>query len=52
MLPRLRGAFSIVLMTKDRVVAFRDPHGLRPLALGVLEPGDGRSERAGALLRA
>jgi amidophosphoribosyltransferase len=36
-LPRLRGAFSIVLMTKDRVVAFRDPHGLRPLALAVLE---------------
>jgi amidophosphoribosyltransferase len=29
-------------MTKDRVVAFRDPHGLRPLALGTLapEPGD------------
>jgi amidophosphoribosyltransferase len=38
-LPRLRGAFSIVAMTKDRVVAFRDPHGLRPLALGVLESG-------------
>jgi amidophosphoribosyltransferase len=38
-LPRLRGAFSIVAMTKDRVVAFRDPHGLRPLALGVLDPG-------------
>jgi amidophosphoribosyltransferase len=38
-LPRLQGAFSIVAMTKDRVVAFRDPHGLRPLALGVLEPG-------------
>src|SRR5271155_1438433 len=37
-LPRLRGAFSIVAMTKDRVVAFRDPHGLRPLVLGVLEP--------------
>jgi amidophosphoribosyltransferase len=35
-LPRLRGAFSIVAMTKDRVVAFRDPHGLRPLAIGVL----------------
>ena len=33
-LPRLNGAFSIVVMTKDRVVAFRDPHGLRPLALG------------------
>ncbi len=38
-LPRLRGAFSIVVMTKDRVLAFRDPAGLRPLALGVLEPG-------------
>jgi amidophosphoribosyltransferase len=37
-LPRLRGAFSIVAMTKDRVVAFRDPHGLRPLAVGMLEP--------------
>ena len=37
-LPRLRGAFSIVAMTKDRVLAFRDPHGLRPLSLGVLEP--------------
>jgi amidophosphoribosyltransferase len=39
-LPRLRGAFSIVVMTKDRVVAFRDPHGLRPLSLGVLEPSE------------
>jgi amidophosphoribosyltransferase len=38
-LPRLQGAFSIVVMTKDRVVAFRDPHGLRPLALGVLPAG-------------
>ena len=37
-LPRLKGAFSTVVMTKDRVVAFRDPHGLRPLSLGVLEP--------------
>jgi|NGEPerStandDraft_6_1074524.scaffolds.fasta_scaffold02280_10 amidophosphoribosyltransferase len=36
-LPRLRGAFSIVAMMKDRVVAFRDPHGLRPLAIGVLD---------------
>src|SRR5580692_10566994 len=45
-LPRLRGAFSIVLMTRDRVVAFRDPHGLRPLSLGVMEPrsGEGTGE--------
>jgi amidophosphoribosyltransferase len=32
--PRLEGAFSTVVMTKDRVVAFRDPAGLRPLVLG------------------
>jgi amidophosphoribosyltransferase len=37
-LPRLRGAFSIVAMTRDRVVAFRDPHGVRPLSIGVLAP--------------
>ncbi len=41
-LPRLRGAFSIVAMTKDRVVAFRDPHGLRPLSIGVLAQADGQ----------
>jgi amidophosphoribosyltransferase len=35
-MPRLRGAFSTVVMTKDRVIAFRDPHGLRPLSIGVL----------------
>jgi amidophosphoribosyltransferase len=43
-LPRLRGAFSIVAMTKDRVVAFRDPHGLRPLAIGVLPPAEDGDE--------
>jgi amidophosphoribosyltransferase len=43
-LPRLRGAFSTVVMTKDRVVAFRDPHGLRPLALGALEPQPGQDD--------
>jgi len=35
-LPRLEGAFSTVVMTRDGVVAFRDPHGIRPLALGQL----------------
>jgi amidophosphoribosyltransferase len=33
-MPRLEGAFSTVVMTKDAVVGFRDPAGLRPLALG------------------
>ena len=35
--PRLRGAFSTVLMTKDTVAAFRDPAGLRPLVLGRID---------------
>jgi amidophosphoribosyltransferase len=35
-MPRLEGAFSTVVMTKDSVVAFRDGAGLRPLALGQL----------------
>jgi amidophosphoribosyltransferase len=35
-MPRLKGAFSTVVMTSDSVVAFRDPAGLRPLALGRL----------------
>ncbi|HEY2437286.1 MAG TPA: amidophosphoribosyltransferase [Solirubrobacteraceae bacterium] len=42
-LPRLRGAFSTVVMTDEAVVAFRDPHGLRPLALGMIEQEDGGS---------
>ena len=33
-MPRLEGAFSTVVMTPDRIVAFRDGAGLRPLALG------------------
>ncbi len=33
-LPRLHGAFSTVVMTKDRVLAFRDPAGVRPMVLG------------------
>jgi amidophosphoribosyltransferase len=41
--PRLRGAFSTVVMTDEAVVAFRDPHGLRPLALGMIEREDGSS---------
>jgi amidophosphoribosyltransferase len=35
--PRLQGAFSTVVMTRDRVYAFRDPAGVRPLALGRLD---------------
>jgi amidophosphoribosyltransferase len=41
--PRLKGAFSTVVMTDEAVVAFRDPHGLRPLALGMIESEEGAS---------
>ncbi len=38
-LPRLEGAFSLVLMDGSRVIGVRDPNGLRPLCLGKLEGG-------------
>ena len=33
---QIRGAFSLALLTKDRLIAVRDPNGFRPLALGRL----------------
>jgi amidophosphoribosyltransferase len=33
---QVRGAFSFVMMTKDKVIGARDPHGFRPLAIGRL----------------
>ncbi|MDQ3810337.1 MAG: amidophosphoribosyltransferase, partial [Chloroflexota bacterium] len=38
-LPRLRGAFCLVMLTGERLYAARDPWGIRPLALGRLENG-------------
>jgi amidophosphoribosyltransferase len=34
---QVRGAFSLVMMTRDQVIGARDPHGFRPLALGQLD---------------
>jgi amidophosphoribosyltransferase len=36
---QIKGAFSLVIMTKDRLIGLRDPHGIRPLCLGKLENG-------------
>jgi amidophosphoribosyltransferase len=33
---QISGAFSMVLLTKNRLIAARDPHGFRPLSLGRL----------------
>lgn len=33
-LTRIKGAYSLVMMTEKTIIAARDPHGFRPLALG------------------
>lgn len=38
-LPRLRGAFSLVFMDETTLCAARDPQGIRPLVLGRLQGG-------------
>jgi amidophosphoribosyltransferase len=34
LLPRVRGAYSLVVLDPRRVIGIRDPHGFRPLVLG------------------
>ena len=38
-----KGAFSLVVMSPDRIIAARDPRGFRPLAMG-RDPGAGGAE--------
>ena len=33
---KIRGAYSVLVMTRDKLIAFRDPHGIRPLSIGRL----------------
>jgi amidophosphoribosyltransferase len=40
-LRQVDGAFSIVMMTRDRVFAARDPRGFRPLSMGRITNPDG-----------
>ncbi|CDE94670.1 MULTISPECIES: amidophosphoribosyltransferase [Acidaminococcus] len=35
----IRGAFAILIMNDDQLIAFRDPYGFRPLCLGRLDHG-------------
>jgi len=39
-LPKLSGAFSLVLLDARHLYGVRDPHGFRPLCLGRLGPAD------------
>jgi len=36
-LVQVRGAYSLVILTRDRLIAARDPNGFRPFALGKLD---------------
>ncbi|MGW8193852.1 MAG: amidophosphoribosyltransferase [Desulforhopalus sp.] len=38
---RIKGAYSLLLMTEDSMIAVRDPDGFRPLCLGKLKNGRG-----------
>jgi amidophosphoribosyltransferase len=40
-LRQVTGAFSIVMMTRDRIFAARDPYGFRPLSMGRISNPDG-----------
>src|SRR5437868_5497128 len=40
-LGQVEGAFSIVMMTRNRIFAARDPHGFRPLSMGRIPGVDG-----------
>ncbi len=37
--PLFTGAFSLLVMTKDKIAALRDPCGIRPLSIGKLNGG-------------
>jgi amidophosphoribosyltransferase len=38
-LAKVRGAYSLLFLTEDQVIAVRDPMGIRPLCLGILPGG-------------
>ena len=34
---RIEGAYSLVVMSPRKLIAARDPHGFRPLCIGLLD---------------
>ena len=42
---RFEGAYSVAMIFRDKLVAFRDPHGFRPLCIGEVEGRLRRLER-------
>src|SRR5947199_2515259 len=43
-LPRIRGAYSLVILDERRVIGVRDPFGFRPLVVGRLPVGEGSTD--------
>ncbi|RJQ43537.1 MAG: amidophosphoribosyltransferase [Gaiellales bacterium] len=39
-IPKIKGAFSVVILYEGAVVGFRDPWGIRPLCIGRLDDGN------------
>jgi amidophosphoribosyltransferase len=37
--PELKGAYSLAIMTEDRLIGLRDPYGIRPLCVGSFRDG-------------
>jgi amidophosphoribosyltransferase len=38
-LAQVRGAYSLLFLTRDKLIAVRDPHGIRPMVLGKIKGG-------------
>lgn len=38
-LPSFQGAYTLVILTRDKLIGVRDPYGIRPLVLGKLNGG-------------
>jgi len=43
LLPRVSGAYALVVMDETRVIGVRDPYGFRPLVLGVIPSANGET---------
>jgi amidophosphoribosyltransferase len=43
-LRRVEGAFSLVMISRDRIFATRDPRGFRPLAMGRIQAQNGQAQ--------
>ncbi|MCG2818674.1 MAG: amidophosphoribosyltransferase [Actinomycetia bacterium] len=47
--PRMRGAYSVVILTEEGLFGVRDPHGIRPLCIGTRNGGTFLASETAAL---